>query len=66
MELSLTVPLQKLRTWYTRKNPIELWLDLLRHAETFEDWEEADVKLLVQLMGRFAQGLESATLAEGE
>ena len=37
--------LQKLRTWYTRKSPIDLWLDLLRHAESFEDWEEAALHL---------------------
>lgn len=46
MEPLLTVaPLQKLQSWYTRKSPIELWLDLLRHAETFEDWEEAALHL---------------------
>ncbi|KAI5466093.1 hypothetical protein BGZ63DRAFT_347646 [Mariannaea sp. PMI_226] len=37
--------LQKLRDWYTRKSPVELWLDLLRHAETFEEWEEAALHL---------------------
>lgn len=37
--------LQKLRTWYTRKSPVELWLDLLRTAEVFEDWEEAALHL---------------------
>ncbi|PNY20652.1 triacylglycerol lipase [Tolypocladium capitatum] len=41
---SLT-PLQKLVSWYTRKNPVELWLDLLRNAEAFEDWEEAALHL---------------------
>jgi hypothetical protein len=39
------MPLQKLRTWYTRKSPVELWLDLLRTAEAFEDWEEAALHL---------------------
>lgn len=41
---SLT-PLQKLVGWYTRQNPVELWLDLLRNAEAFEDWEEAALHL---------------------
>ncbi|RBR20777.1 uncharacterized protein FIESC28_05130 [Fusarium coffeatum] len=36
---------RKLRTWYTRKSPVELWLDLLRTAEVFEDWEEAALHL---------------------
>ncbi|KAK1990364.1 patatin-like phospholipase [Colletotrichum falcatum] len=35
----------KLRDWYTRKTPVELWLELLRHAEAFEDWEEAALHL---------------------
>ncbi|KND94876.1 putative triacylglycerol lipase [Tolypocladium ophioglossoides CBS 100239] len=35
----------KLVNWYTRKNPVELWLDLLRSAEEFEDWEEAALHL---------------------
>lgn len=38
-------PLKKLLSWYTRKNPIKLWLELLRNAETFEDWEEAALHL---------------------
>ncbi|OWT72883.1 MULTISPECIES: MarR family winged helix-turn-helix transcriptional regulator [unclassified Achromobacter] len=29
----------------------------------FEEWEEADVRLLVKLMGRFSEGLENATRA---
>ncbi|KAF7543497.1 hypothetical protein G7Z17_g10691 [Cylindrodendrum hubeiense] len=36
---------RKLRSWYTRKSPVELWLHLLRNAETFEDWEEAALHL---------------------
>ncbi|KAM0332567.1 hypothetical protein ACHAQA_002851 [Verticillium albo-atrum] len=35
----------KLKEWYTRKSPVELWLDLLRNAEAFEDWEEAALHL---------------------
>ncbi|RFU77910.1 patatin-like serine hydrolase [Trichoderma arundinaceum] len=38
-------PLKKLLSWYTRKNPVKLWLELLRNAETFEDWEEAALHL---------------------
>ncbi|CAM1506922.1 Fc.00g065630.m01.CDS01 [Cosmosporella sp. VM-42] len=45
MKPPLIVWLQKLRDWYRRKSPIELWLDLLRNAETFEDWEEAALHL---------------------
>jgi hypothetical protein len=36
---------QKLLAWYTRKSPVDLWLDLLRNAECFEDWEEAALHL---------------------
>lgn len=36
---------QKLFSWYTSKSPVELWLDLLRNAEAFEDWEEAALHL---------------------
>ncbi|KAM4059037.1 patatin-like phospholipase domain-containing protein [Hirsutella rhossiliensis] len=36
---------KKLVSWYRRKNPVELWLDLLRNAETFEEWEEAALHL---------------------
>ena len=43
--VSLTPSLQKLLSWYTRRNPVELWLDLLRNAGTFEDWEEAALHL---------------------
>jgi TAG lipase/lysophosphatidylethanolamine acyltransferase len=38
-------PLQKILGWYTRKNPVELWLELLRQAEVFEDWEESALHL---------------------
>ncbi|KAM3529210.1 hypothetical protein NHJ13051_002035 [Beauveria bassiana] len=44
MAVALT-PAQKLFGWYTRKNPIDLWLELLRQAEAFEDWEEATLHL---------------------
>ncbi|KFA70429.1 hypothetical protein S40285_00623 [Stachybotrys chlorohalonatus IBT 40285] len=36
---------QKLLSWYSSKNPVELWLELLRNAETFEAWEEAALHL---------------------
>ncbi|KAL3963891.1 hypothetical protein ACCO45_000895 [Purpureocillium lilacinum] len=36
---------RKLASWYTRKSPVELWLQLLRNAETFEEWEEASLHL---------------------
>lgn len=44
-KFDLLTPLKKLAGWYTRKNPIELWLQLLRNAEVFEDWEEAALHL---------------------
>ncbi|ROW16084.1 hypothetical protein VPNG_01907 [Cytospora leucostoma] len=31
--------------WYRRKAPVELWLDVLRHAESYEEWEEATLHL---------------------
>ncbi|KAL1878632.1 triacylglycerol lipase [Diaporthe australafricana] len=31
--------------WYRRKAPSELWLDVLRHAELYEEWEEAALHL---------------------
>ncbi|KAG5974294.1 hypothetical protein E4U55_008236 [Claviceps digitariae] len=36
---------QKLVGWYTSRHPVELWLDVLRNAETYEDWEEASLHL---------------------
>lgn len=44
LEAPLT-PAQKLLSWYTRRNPIDLWLDLLHNAESFEEWEEAALHL---------------------
>lgn len=41
----LLTPAKKVFYWYTRQNPVELWLKLLRNAETFEDWEEAALHL---------------------
>lgn len=37
--------MQKLFSWYTKQNPVELWLELLRNAVAFEDWEEAALHL---------------------
>lgn len=39
------MPLQKLLSWYSSRNPVELWLEQLRTAEAFEDWEEAALHL---------------------
>lgn len=44
MALLLT-PVQKLVSWYTSRHPVDLWLELLRNAESFEDWEEAALHL---------------------
>jgi TAG lipase/lysophosphatidylethanolamine acyltransferase len=43
--LSPLTLLQKLFSWYTKQKPVELWLDLLRNAQTFEEWEEAALHL---------------------
>lgn len=36
---------QRFLEWYRRKAPAELWLDVLRHAEMYEEWEEAALHL---------------------
>ncbi|APA14694.1 hypothetical protein sscle_13g094640 [Sclerotinia sclerotiorum 1980 UF-70] len=35
--------------WMTRKKPVRLWSDLLRDAQTYEEWEEAAFQLDVLL-----------------
>lgn len=37
--------MQKIWQWYRRRPTLDLWLDALRHAEAFEDWEEAALHL---------------------
>jgi len=37
--------LKKLFSWYTKQKPVELWLDLLRNAQAYEEWEEAALHL---------------------
>jgi TAG lipase/lysophosphatidylethanolamine acyltransferase len=32
---------QQFFTWLTRRSPSELWLEILRDAKTYEEWEEA-------------------------
>lgn len=36
---------QRFLDWYRRKAPSDLWLDVLRHAELYEEWEEAALHL---------------------
>lgn len=36
---------QRFLEWYRRRAPVELWLDVLRHAESYEEWEEATLHL---------------------
>lgn len=36
---------QRFLEWYRRKPHAELWLDVLRHAESYEEWEEAALHL---------------------
>lgn len=42
---NILMPLKKLCSWYTKQNPVELWLSLLRNAQTYECWEEAALHL---------------------
>ncbi|KAK3496939.1 uncharacterized protein B0T23DRAFT_310764 [Neurospora hispaniola] len=35
----------KFREWYRRRNPVEVWLDVLRNASEFDEWEEAAIRL---------------------
>lgn len=36
---------QQFSSWLTRKSPVELWLEILRDAKTFEEFEEAAFQL---------------------
>ncbi|KAK3328880.1 hypothetical protein B0H66DRAFT_5046 [Apodospora peruviana] len=36
---------RKLLEWCHRRSPVEIWLDILRNASTFEEWEEAALHL---------------------
>ena len=36
---------QRLVEWYRRRSPVTVWLDVLREAEVFEEWEEAALHL---------------------
>lgn len=44
-EADLDLFVQRFLEWYRRKAPAELWLDVLRHAEMYEEWEEAALHL---------------------
>ncbi|KAM7207644.1 putative triacylglycerol lipase [Naviculisporaceae sp. PSN 640] len=35
----------KLLQWYHKRSPIEVWLDVLRNASEFEEWEQAALHL---------------------
>jgi TAG lipase / lysophosphatidylethanolamine acyltransferase len=45
MKLTRGHDAQRSLEWYRRKAPAELWLDVLRHAEMYEEWEEAALHL---------------------
>lgn len=34
-----------MRNWYSSQSSVDLWLNLLRNADTFEDWEECALHL---------------------
>ena len=40
---------QRFFRWLTRKNPVEVWLDVLRDAKAYDEWEEAAFQLDVLL-----------------
>lgn len=44
-EADFDLDAQRFLEWYRRKAPAELWLDVLRHAEMYEEWEEAALHL---------------------
>lgn len=44
-EADLGLTAQRFLEWYRRKAPADLWLDVLRHAEMYEEWEEAALHL---------------------
>ncbi|PQE25912.1 patatin-like phospholipase protein [Rutstroemia sp. NJR-2017a BBW] len=35
--------------WWSRRKPVEIWFDILRDAQTYEEWEEAAFQLDVLL-----------------
>jgi len=35
--------------WVTKKQPTSLWIDILKNAKTYEEWEEAAFQLDVLL-----------------
>lgn len=40
---------QRFVSWLTWKKPTDLWLNILRNAHTYEEWEEAALQLDVLL-----------------
>lgn len=40
---------QRFSRWLTRKQPVEVWFEVLQDAKTYEDWEEAAFQLDVLL-----------------
>jgi hypothetical protein len=40
---------QRFLGWLTRKRPVDIWYDILKNAQTYEQWEEAAFQLDVLL-----------------
>ena len=49
MHTTVLTTRQRLMRWLTKKQPASLWIDLLRDAKTYEEWEEAAFQLDVLL-----------------
>jgi hypothetical protein len=40
---------QRFLGWLTRKKPVDIWYEILKNAQTYEQWEEAAFQLDVLL-----------------
>ena len=41
--------MQRFIGWWTRRKPVDVWFDILKNARTYEEWEEAALRLDVLL-----------------
>jgi hypothetical protein len=49
MCLEVTDSMQRFVGWWTRRKPVDVWFDILKNAQTYEEWEEAAFQLDVLL-----------------
>ena len=47
--LNMADSMQRLIGWWTRRKPVDVWFDVLKNAQTYEEWEEAAFQLDVLL-----------------